>query len=513
MADSGGGRGRGAPPPGAGQPPRPTISPPPVSAYDFPFHGDAAGGEGPSDVIPCPLTPVSSSFFDDVESEFESFAQLVQGAMNSFAGAPPPPWALGEELMDAEWDLGCEVERREEGDLGQQNVEMTEPSPIFTVPPGISPSRLLHSPSPSPDPGKFGMSHQLVAAQVTAQAVQSQFQMHYEAGCSSSLSVATATSLAQNTSPPISLTPTQEMSTLPSNTDNNTFESGEGSHSDQRSQPAALIIQKPPYDGCNWRKYAQKMLKGSEYPRSYYKCKHPDCPATKMIERSFDGQIIAVVYRRQHKHQRPQPNKRAKGVGALPSGSNELDGNPIPADSEPGSQAYPGNFSRSNETMALPSASERDQASNYGTPEQLAGASGGEETGDVEQMKVVMMRTDEGSDSEPDPKRRKIPASMQRMIQPRFIFQTTSEIDLLDDGYKWRMYSKKVLKGNPNPRSYYKCSHAGCNAKKHVQRSSTEPSDVITTYDGIHNHPMPAARSSNDTHWSSLTQESRLQKQ
>ena len=39
-------------------------------------------------------------------------------------------------------------------------------------------------------------------------------------------------------------------------------------------------------DGYNWRKYGEKQVKGSPYPRSYYKCSHPGCPAKKMIERN-----------------------------------------------------------------------------------------------------------------------------------------------------------------------------------------------------------------------------------
>ncbi|XP_008787093.2 probable WRKY transcription factor 4 [Phoenix dactylifera] len=490
MAESGGG---GAAAPRAGQPPRPTISLPPRAAYESLFHGGAAGGGGPSEVSPGPLTLVSSFFAEDSDSEFRSFTQLLQGAMNSPVGVPPPRRPTGEEAKEAERDSGGEVERREEGGLGRQNVEMTRPPQIFTVPPGLSPTGLLgSSPLFSPGLGNFGMSHQQVLAQVTAQAAQSQVKMLSEAECSSSLSVATATSLAQNTSSAIHTTPTQEMSTLTSNTDNSTFESAEGSHYDQRSQPTALIVDKPADDGYNWRKYGQKMVKGSEYPRSYYKCTHPNCPVKKKIERSLDGQITGIIYKGQHNHQHPQPNKRAKEVGTLPSGSNEFNGNPgIPTNSEPGSQAYPRNFSRSDETMAAPSASKRDQESSYGTPEQLSGASDGEEAGDVE------LRTDEGGDNEPDPKRRNILTSSQRTVtEPRIIVQTTSEVDLLDDGYRWRKYGQKVVKGNPNPRSYYKCTYAGCNVRKHIERASTDPKAVITTYEGKHNHDVPAARNS-----------------
>lgn len=36
--------------------------------------------------------------------------------------------------------------------------------------------------------------------------------------------------------------------------------------------------------------------------------------------------------------------------------------------------------------------------------------------------------------------------------EPRVVVQTTSEVDILDDGYRWRKYGQKVVKGNPNPR-------------------------------------------------------------
>lgn len=87
-------------------------------------------------------------------------------------------------------------------------------------------------------------------------------------------------------------------------------------------------------------------------------------------------------------------------------------------------------------------------------------------------------------------------AASRAVREPRVVVQTTSEVDILDDGYRWRKYGQKVVKGNPNPRSYYKCTHPGCSVRKHVERASHDLKSVITTYEGKHNHEVPAARNS-----------------
>lgn len=75
--------------------------------------------------------------------------------------------------------------------------------------------------------------------------------------------------------------------------------------------------------------------------------------------------------------------------------------------------------------------------------------------------------------------------------EPRLVVQTASEVDVLDDGYRWRKYGQKLVKGNPFPRSYYKCTAEGCSVRKHVERSSSDAQCVVTTYEGVHNHPPP----------------------
>ncbi|XP_047961577.1 probable WRKY transcription factor 75 [Salvia hispanica] len=74
--------------------------------------------------------------------------------------------------------------------------------------------------------------------------------------------------------------------------------------------------------------------------------------------------------------------------------------------------------------------------------------------------------------------------------RPRFAFQTRSQVDILDDGYRWRKYGQKAVKNNRFPRSYYRCTHQDCNVKKQVQRVSKDEGVVVTTYEGVHSHPI-----------------------
>ncbi|KAF5764823.1 putative transcription factor WRKY family [Helianthus annuus] len=68
----------------------------------------------------------------------------------------------------------------------------------------------------------------------------------------------------------------------------------------------------PPADSWAWRKYGQKPIKGSPYPRGYYRCSSSKgCPARKQVERSrADPTMVMVTYSCEHNH--PWPASKNK---------------------------------------------------------------------------------------------------------------------------------------------------------------------------------------------------------
>ncbi|XP_018509766.1 probable WRKY transcription factor 48 [Brassica rapa] len=98
----------------------------------------------------------------------------------------------------------------------------------------------------------------------------------------------------------------------------------------------------------------------------------------------------------------------------------------------------------------------------------------------------------EQKDTKPQLKAKK--KNQKKAREARFAFLTRSDIDNLDDGYRWRKYGQKAVKNSPYPRSYYRCTTVGCGVKKRVERSSDDPYIVMTTYEGQHTHPFPMTR-------------------
>lgn len=238
------------------------------------------------------------------------------------------------------------------------------------------------------------------------------------------------------------------------------------------SQP--VREQRRSQDGFNWRKYGQKQVKGSENPRSYYKCTHLNCSMKKKVETGLDGHITEIVYKGSHNHPKPQSTRRTS--------------------SQPSSSCT--NSGISEQSVVSLGNPQMDRVS----IQEDSSASVGEE--DFEQTSQTSYSGGNDDALGPEAKRWKgdnendgySAAGSRTVKEPRVVVQTTSEIDILDDGFRWRKYGQKVVKGNPNARSYYKCTAPGCSVRKHVERAAHDIKAVITTYEGKHNHDVPAAR-------------------
>ncbi|KAI3867940.1 hypothetical protein MKW92_049901 [Papaver armeniacum] len=230
--------------------------------------------------------------------------------------------------------------------------------------------------------------------------------------------------------------------------------SNSNSESDYKHYPhqpiQTLREQKRSEDGYNWRKYGQKQVKGSENPRSYYKCTYQNCPMKKKVERSLDGKITDVVYKPSkdsHNHPKPQPSKKSLAAAAASQFVQQ------PSVS---SNSYSQTVSVSTQDNNSSISVDDDEFDNTSLKRSKSGT-----TGDLD---------------ESEPKSKK--------------WKNEGENEVLS-GYG----NSRVVK-EPKLLSYYKCTSLGCSVRKHVERAANNIRSVITTYEGKHNHDIPAARGS-----------------
>jgi hypothetical protein len=301
------------------------------------------------------------------------------------------------------------------------------------------------------------MSHQAALASVTAQA-----QMQLQSPTSSAYS--------EVPSSPFYITPKAIMplQQAPFGTEGTvcTPTTDKLSSSDSKSQHHVVVNMVG--DGFNWRKYGQKQVKSSDNSRSYYRCTNSGCLAKKKIEHCPDGRVVEIIYRGTHDHEPPQKTKFGKDRVppiCVPSGDETL---------------------RLVNTEIVDSRTptyKLDQSTITETPEnaseqQLFCSSDCE--GDA-----ANRSEDEHPSAEPVPKRRSLHrvtiwidnvfvitfsyllfllfCPLSRTVEfstPNFtpVLRTVREQKIIvqpgkvSDGYRWRKYGQKIVKGNPNPR-------------------------------------------------------------
>ncbi|PHU09672.1 putative WRKY transcription factor 27 [Capsicum chinense] len=111
-------------------------------------------------------------------------------------------------------------------------------------------------------------------------------------------------------------------------------------------------------DMWSWRKYGQKPIKGSPYPRGYYRCStSKGCLARKQVERNrSDPNMFIVTYTAEHNH--PMPTHRNSLAGSTRQ---------KPANSEAGTTASDSNKPTSSSPVSSPAchstATEKQESS------------------------------------------------------------------------------------------------------------------------------------------------------
>ncbi|KAJ6956140.1 WRKY transcription factor 1 [Populus alba x Populus x berolinensis] len=243
--------------------------------------------------------------------------------------------------------------------------------------------------------------------------------------------------------------------------------------SGQERWSPSIMREKVSEDGYRWRKYGQKLVKGNEFIRSYYKCTHPSCQVKKQLECSHDGKLADIVYIGEHEHPKPQPNL-PQAVGCDLSIVEDKPDNLLLTGVEESQAPNPIEPTTTSQISTVTSSEFVKRV--LSEPNRIR------DEIDDDQRSKQRKKGDCNDDSTPLDK----PTG-----EPRLVIQTKCEVDTVSDGYRWRKYGQKLVKGNPNPRSYYRCSSPGCPVKKHVERAYNDPKLVITSYEGQHDHDMP----------------------
>ncbi|XP_050215979.1 probable WRKY transcription factor 32 [Mercurialis annua] len=279
------------------------------------------------------------------------------------------------------------------------------------------------------------------------------------------------------------------------------------------SAPELLLMQTPDRgptvpettatDGYSWRKYGQKQVKSSKCLRSYYKCSHSNCYAKKKVQRcDHSGQVIDTIYIGQHSHDlsRNMCNISQGPVSVAASSHifSPLQNLETPICWEDAVQP----------SVYIPESEQpSSSSSNFNIGIKAEEQNGNElesKVLDASQQKkncgTAKTEANEKHGAKPRPLKRIKESSvypapvLKANKENKIILHAAADGSMSSDGFRWRKYGQKMVKGNSFLRSYYRCSSAGCPSRKHVETASDDATTITVKYEGKHDHDMPVPK-------------------
>nr|BAJ34497.1 unnamed protein product [Eutrema halophilum] len=216
--------------------------------------------------------------------------------------------------------------------------------------------------------------------------------------------------------------------------------------------------------------YGQKQVKSPKGSRSYYRCTYSDCCAKKIECSNDSGNVIEIVNKGLHSHEPPRKSsfslREIRAASAI---------TPVSEDNKV-----------VRETASVPSGSDPSVSSKENICQTI-----------IERKRHFENEAVE----EPEPKRRLKKDNSQSsdfVSKPgkkhKVVVHAAGDVGISGDGYRWRKYGQKMVKGNSNPRNYYRCTSAGCPVRKHIETAVENKTAVIITYKEVHNHDMPVPK-------------------
>ncbi|XP_057514262.1 probable WRKY transcription factor 32 [Actinidia eriantha] len=326
---------------------------------------------------------------------------------------------------------------------------------------------------------QVGKSHQQALASVMTEAAQAQLQNQVQSPGYPTSSELSPTSVTQSiSSGPSPMLLDQKLSPLAST--NTAFISKvEQQNSSNRKNISVMpVVKIPSTDGYNWRKYGQKQVKSPQGSRSYYRCTYSNCHAKKIECCDHSNHVIDVISKGQHNHDLPRRiNCTRESRLALPAVPDTTARSVrMRNDSDPSTSSR----ELIQETPVLPETKKQNSSGSDGTAE---------------------IGIKEEHVHEPESKRRVKKSNSTHSSslfkpgkKPKIVVHAAGDVGISGDGYRWRKYGQKMVKGNPHPRNYYRCTSAGCPVRKHIERAVDNTSALIITYKGIHDHVMPVPK-------------------